>query len=149
MTGYVISAIIFVLLLLFIINLNEKKKKARLLELKKLEESKSKQSEEYNNFSSIIAKEGTESILGMLGLRNKNKEFLIQKYGEEIGGKLSNNDFWIGMTEEQLVDAKGNPSKIEKEVLKTKTKLTYIYGNKSSGDYFILEDSVVVKFVDR
>jgi len=74
---------------------------------------------------------------------------LLEKYGEDIGSRLVNHQYWVGMTEEQLLDCKGNPDKIEKQVLKTKTKLTYIYGNKSSGDYFVLENGEVVKFVDR
>ncbi len=79
----------------------------------------------------------------------KHQEALLQKYGEEIGSRLVNHQYWIGMTEEQLIECKGNPDKIEKQVLKTKTKLTYIYGNKSSGDYFVIENGEVVKFIDR
>ena len=79
----------------------------------------------------------------------KREKALLQKYGEDIGSRLFNNQYWIGMTEEQLLDCKGKPNKIENQVLKTKTKKTYTYGNKSSGDYFVLEDGVVVKFVDR
>lgn len=74
---------------------------------------------------------------------------IINKYGLEIGRKIINQDFWIGMTGEQLKDSKGEPDKIEREILKTKTKETYIYGNKSSGDYFVIENNLVSKIVDR
>jgi hypothetical protein len=74
---------------------------------------------------------------------------LLAKYGEEVGDRLISHRYWIGMTEEQLLDCKGQPDKIEKQVLKTKTKVTFVYGNKSSGDYFVLENGQVVKFVDR
>lgn len=74
---------------------------------------------------------------------------LIQKYGEDIGNRLVNHSYWIGMTEEQLIDCKGRPDKIETQAEKTITKHTYIYGKKSSGDYFVLENGVVIKFIDR
>ncbi|GAB4450879.1 MAG: hypothetical protein OHK0036_10340 [Bacteroidia bacterium] len=74
---------------------------------------------------------------------------LNQKYGEEIANKLSKHEYWIGMSVEQLIDAKGQPNKIENHALKTKTKTIYIYGNKSSGDVFVIEDGVVTKITDR
>ncbi len=80
-------------------------------------------------------------------LRHENS--LISKYGNETAQKLINQEYWIGMKQEQLIDSKGEPDKVEKEVLKTKTKETYIYGNKSSGDYFVFENNIVTKFVDR
>lgn len=80
-------------------------------------------------------------------LRHENS--LISKYGNDIAQKLVNQEYWIGMTQQQLIDSKGEPDKIEKEVLKTKTKETFIYGNKSSGDYFVFENNIVTKFVDR
>lgn len=61
-----------------------------------------------------------------------------------LGGK-----YFLNMTEEMLVDAVGKPNKIETEVLKTKTKKTYIYGNKSSGDVLVFENGRLVRFKDR
>lgn len=80
---------------------------------------------------------------------NQWETYYIDKYGKEIAYRLLNHEYWVGMTEEQLIECKGKPDKIEKEVLKTKEKLTYIYGNKSSGDYFVIENGLVVKFTDR
>lgn len=74
---------------------------------------------------------------------------LIDKYGKDTAQKLINQEYWIGMTDQQLIDSKGEPDKIEKEILKTKTKEIYIYGNKSSGDYFVIENNLVIKIVDR
>ena len=48
-----------------------------------------------------------------------------------------------------IVDTRGIPTKIEKEELKTKTKITYVYGKKYSGDSFIVEDKQVVKILDK
>ena len=78
-----------------------------------------------------------------------HENHIINKYGLEIGKKIINQDFWIGMTDHQLKDSKGEPDKIEREILKTKTKEIYIYGNKSSGDYFVIENNLVTKIVDR
>lgn len=75
--------------------------------------------------------------------------YLRDKYGAEVASKLINEEFWIGMTAEQLVDSKGEPSSKEVEQLKTKVKETYVYGNKSRGDYFVIENGIVVKIVDR
>jgi hypothetical protein len=77
------------------------------------------------------------------------RQRLIDKYGIDIATMLLNHQYFIGMTEEQLVDSKGKPNKIETEVLKTKSKATYIYGNKSSGDYFVFENGKATKIVDR
>lgn len=76
---------------------------------------------------------------------------LKNKYGgdENTAFRLITHQYWIGMTEEQIIDSRGNPDKIEIEQLKTKTKKIFIYGTKNSGDYFVIENGVVVKIVDR
>lgn len=79
----------------------------------------------------------------------KHIDAIINKYGEETGWKLLNQEYWVGMSKEQLVDANGEPTQTEIEVLKTKTKETLIYGNKSSGDYFVFENGIATKIVDR
>lgn len=80
----------------------------------------------------------------------KRRLALIREYGEEIGMKLFNQQFFIGMTKDQVEHSKGYPpDKKEREELKTKTKDTWIYGNKSSGDVFIFENDVLTKYKDR
>jgi hypothetical protein len=74
---------------------------------------------------------------------------LVSRYGEEVTSRLLRQESWIGMSKEQLLDSRGKPTKIETEILKTKTKETVIYGNKSSGDYFVVENGLVSKIVDR
>ena len=76
-------------------------------------------------------------------------DYLRSKYSESEVQKMLNNEYWIGMTEEQLIDAKGQPDKIDIEQLKTKTKKIYIYGNKSSGDVFNFVDGLLERFKDR
>jgi hypothetical protein len=82
-------------------------------------------------------------------LSEKRRFDLIDKYGEIEGQKIYNNEYFIGMTEEQLIDSKGNPTKIETEVFKKSTKKIYIYGNKSSGDVFNFIDGKLERFKDR
>lgn len=76
-------------------------------------------------------------------LKRKN---LLDKYGSDIGAALYNGNYFIGMTEEQLIDSKGQPTKIETENLKTKTKRIFIYGNKNSGDVFNFVDGKLERF---
>lgn len=78
----------------------------------------------------------------------RHKE-LIEKYGEEIADKLVKREYFLGMTEEQLIDCKGRPTNIEREEMKTKTKVIYIYGNKSSGDIFVFVNGELERFKDR
>lgn len=80
---------------------------------------------------------------------NKRWKYLLSQYGAEIADKIFSNNPWVGMTYDQLIDMKGQPTRVDKEELKTKTKYTLIYGNKNSGDYFVVENNIVVKVVDR
>jgi hypothetical protein len=79
----------------------------------------------------------------------KREKYIRDKYNDDTADKILNQVCWIGMSEEQLVDTRGIPTKIEKEELKTKTKITYVYGKKYSGDSFIVEDKQVVKILDK
>jgi uncharacterized surface anchored protein len=85
-----------------------------------------------------------QSILSMQLLQT-----FISKYGAEKGVKLYHKQFFLGMTKEELIDSIGDPNKIETEVMKTKTKEIWIYGNKSSGDVFVFEDGHLARFKDR
>ena len=138
-----------VLVMIFFLSNNKEKKeyeiaKNRLISIKEQISEKT-----YNSLLNIkTSKELNLKIEVVLNeiTRHKNLE---TKYGLEIADKLFYKKYFIGMTEEQLIDAKGRPNKIEEEILKTKTKKTFIYGAKSSGDYFVFEDGKAVKIVDR
>jgi hypothetical protein len=92
--------------------------------------------------------EANKEIENIVSVRERLK-YLINKYGYDVAEKLVKHEYFIGMTEEQLIDCKGKPNKIDTETLKTKTKATYIYGNKASGDYFVFENGIAIKIVDR
>lgn len=77
--------------------------------------------------------------------------FLKDKYDIQIAVKLINGEYWIGMTKDQVLDAKGRkPDNIEKEHLKTRTKEIWYYGQyKSSSDVFVFVDGITEKITDR
>lgn len=75
---------------------------------------------------------------------------LTKKHGTSIGYKLYSHDYFIGMTKEQLYDCKGAPTKSEISAAASGTKETLIYGtSKQAGDWFVLQDDIVIKFVDK
>jgi hypothetical protein len=108
-----------------------------------------------NHYDEIASKLGTlnsSQLLKIFDLAKKQKQrfdYLLSKYNENQVIKIMNHEYWIGMTEEQLLDCKGKPDKIDLEQLKTKTKKIYIYGNKSSGDVFNFVDGILERFKDR
>jgi 3'-phosphoadenosine 5'-phosphosulfate sulfotransferase len=73
----------------------------------------------------------------------------INKISDEEIQKIISKEFFLGMTEEMLIDSIGKPTKIEKDVQKTKTKLMYIYGTKSGGDVFVFHDGILNSYKDR
>lgn len=82
-------------------------------------------------------------------VQKKRTDYLLSKYPEDEVVKIIKQEYWIGMTEEQLIESKGKPDKVELEQLKTKAKKVYIYGNKSSGDVFNFVDGLLERFKDR
>lgn len=107
--------------------------------------------EKINNFDSLLPgllKEKYESFEKQMNIM-LSKASMIEKHGLEIFNKLTNQEYFIGMTIEQLTDFKGKPTKIDTEITKTKTKKIYIYGNKSSGDVFVFENETLASFKDR
>lgn len=62
---------------------------------------------------------------------------------------LIDGGYFIGMTENMVLESMGEPTKIEDEVLKTKTKRTFIYGTKNGGDVLVFEQGKLVRFKDR
>jgi uncharacterized protein YecT (DUF1311 family) len=58
----------------------------------------------------------------------RRKKLLIAKYGEATAVRIIAHEMWQGMTEEQLIDSWGSPVEIGSEVLRTKTKQVWKYG---------------------
>ena len=72
-----------------------------------------------------------------------------EKYDREEVEKMIAGEYWHGMSEEQLLLMRGEPTKIESEMLKTKINKFYIYGTKSAGDVFVFNDGKLERFKDR
>lgn len=159
MTIAIISGVAFIILLLIMSSkAQEKKEKKEIEEARvKVEAAKNNNTIRMADYEKLINNLNTKADWRLI-IDHKIDEFrkakekeerLITKYGNEIAEKILHQRFWVGMTPEQLIESKGTPDKIEKQILKTKTKELYIYGNKSSGDVFVIEEGEVVKITDR
>jgi hypothetical protein len=75
---------------------------------------------------------------------------LRKKYHGELLDKMIDGQIWLGMTKENLIDIKGQPSQIEKsENSKTLTEV-FVYGtSKRSGDVFTFKNGSLSEFKDR
>lgn len=108
--------------------------------------------DQYEDLMKVYSSSTSTAISRQFEVAKKFKmrvDYLLSKYNEDEVLKILKHQYWIGMTEEQLIDCKGEPTKIETEQLKTKTKRIFIYGNKSSGDVFNFVDGVLERFKDR
>ena len=88
--------------------------------------------------------------------REKLKNSLINKYGEEIGKRIYKKELFVGMTLEMLKDVKGNHSEKVENVTNGKVKVKLFYeksknrlGNVAYGFEVSLENGLVVGWKDR
>jgi uncharacterized protein len=58
----------------------------------------------------------------------RRKRLLIVRYGEAVASGILARQIWQGMTEEQLIESRGRPVEIGSEVMRTKTKQIWKYG---------------------
>jgi uncharacterized protein len=58
----------------------------------------------------------------------RRKRLLIAKYGEAVAARIIAREIWQGMTDEQLIESWGRPVEIGSEVMRTKTKQIWKYG---------------------
>jgi len=81
-------------------------------------------------------------------LKRRRRRLLVEKYGSElVADKIIAREVWQGMTPEQLLDSWGRPEDIAKQVLKTKTKETWKYGQNGKNRFrqrVFIEDRIVV-----
>lgn len=83
------------------------------------------------------------------------KELMIEKYGKEMGLKLSKKKIFSNMTREMLIDIKGNPKKVVKTSSTKMIKEEYCYDlnkNKNGSISYKLKvtllDGIVEKWIE-
>ena len=80
----------------------------------------------------------------------KLRQLKLKGYDANTMVKILNNELWIGMSEQHMIDMKGISTKKEIEALKNGKLITkHIYGNKISGDVLVFEDGKLISFKDR
>ena len=138
-------------------NLENEKQATQKRELlnKRLIDAYNKSSLSKEVFDSITSRINTDEIyvlerdIASELKRHELKAQLILKYGEVDALKVLEGQYWLGMTEQHLIDSLGQPTSIQKEILKTKEKVIYIYGKKTTGDVFTFVNGVLDSVKDR
>jgi hypothetical protein len=74
---------------------------------------------------------------------------LVAKYDRDMVNKIGMGYYWIGMTEENLIDMKGQPTNLESKIKKDVDIKVYVYGNKQTGDILTFENGKLTEFTDR
>ena len=74
---------------------------------------------------------------------------LMAKYDRDMVNKIGMGYYWIGMTEENLIDMKGQPTNLETKIKKDVDIKVYVYGNKQTGDILTFENGTLTEFTDR
>jgi len=74
---------------------------------------------------------------------------LMAKYDRDMVNKIGMGYYWIGMTEENLIDMKGQPTNLETKIKKDVDIKVYVYGNKQTGDILTFENGKLTEFTDR
>jgi len=93
--------------------------------------------------------EDIEKNISNTKLKERQNTILL-KYGEDKGNKILNQQFQLGWTMLDILESKRcEPTTKETEVMATKTKEIWIYGNKSSGDTFTFVNGLLERFKDR
>jgi hypothetical protein len=85
---------------------------------------------------------------GLTRIVNKYRP-LVAKYDRDMVHKIGMGYYWIGMTEENLIDMKGQPTKLESKIKKDVSIKVYVYGNKQTGDILTFENGKLTEFTDR
>ena len=110
--------------------------------------TKSEQNQVLQVMSGVNLNAMKDSYSSIVGIANKRTSWNEMFLSEEVEKMITGN-YWPGMTEEQLLLMRGEPDKIESEMLKTKINKYYIYGTKSAGDVFVFNEGKLERFKDR
>ena len=79
--------------------------------------------------------------------RDAEWQRLVRQYGEEIAARIVAHKVWQGMTVEQLTKSWGSPHDIDCEIVKTRKKETWKYGQTGKNRFanrIYLENGIVI-----
>ena len=72
---------------------------------------------------------------------------LVAKYGEHSTARILAHEIWQGMTQEELLESRGNPSDLGREIIRDKTRETWKYhqiGRNRFRERIYLENGIVI-----
>jgi hypothetical protein len=72
---------------------------------------------------------------------------LTSQFGPEAAQRILNHEYWQGMTKKMLLEAMGEPADQDENILRSKTKETWKYGQEGVNRFKLrvfLENDVVV-----
>ncbi|MDE5464639.1 DUF1311 domain-containing protein [Bradyrhizobium sp. CSS354] len=75
------------------------------------------------------------------------RRHLTKKYGPQEAARIIAREVWQGMTAEQLTESRGRPAGIGREIIRTRTKETWKYGQTGKNRFqnrIYLEDGIVI-----
>ncbi|WP_283806785.1 lysozyme inhibitor LprI family protein [Bradyrhizobium sp. AT1] len=75
------------------------------------------------------------------------RRYLTKKYGPQEAAQIMAREVWQGMTAEQLTESRGRPADIGREIIRTRTKETWKYGQTGKNRFqnrIYLEDGIVI-----
>ena len=75
------------------------------------------------------------------------RRHLTKKYGPQEAARIIAREVWQGMTAEQLTESRGHPADIGREIIRTRTKETWKYGQTGKNRFqnrIYLEDGIVI-----
>lgn len=86
-------------------------------------------------------------------IRVYRKSRLTNKYqNEAIVDRILDNKIWQGMTKEQLLDPMGEPESADEQVLKTKSKAVWKYGQVGHNRFSLkvnIENNLVIGWTKK
>lgn len=72
---------------------------------------------------------------------------LIYLYGEDVAARILSHQVWQGMTEEQLLESRGSPADVGREIIRERTRETWKYqqiGKNRFRERIYLENGIVI-----
>ena len=101
----------------------------------------------------IIAVVSTVVLIIRQSNKKRRLDYLRNKYqNEELVNRINNKKIWQGQTQEQLLDALGEPITIDNKVMKTKTREIWKYHQLPRNSYRLkitVENGLVIGWEER